>query len=175
METKLSEIATLCASYAQAREQLAGVTEKIRMLRRQAVRRHLGGLRERIADVSVAHESLREAVEANPELFATPRTRSLEGVKVGYRKLPGKVECDEARAIERIRKHCPAREAALVRVRESLNRAALKQLDAKTLSALGVSIVEVDDEVVIAAAGDDLDALVEALLGDLDPDVEQAA
>ena len=175
MDTKLSDIAALCAGYAQAREQLADTTEQIRTLQRQAVRQHLGGLRERIAEVSAVYESLREAVEANPELFAKPRTRSLEGVKVGYRKLPGKVECDEARAIERIRKRFPERETALVRVRESLNRSALKQLDAKTLSALGVSIVEVDDEIVIAAAGDDLDALVEALLGDLDSDTEQAA
>ena len=175
MDRKLSGIAALCADYAQARERLAHTTEQIRALQRQAVRRHLRGLKAAIAQVSAAQESLREAVEANPQLFVKPRTRSLEGVKVGYRKLPGKVECDEARAIERIRKHYPEREAALVRVQESLNRAVLKQLDAKMLSALGVSIVEVDDEVVIAAAGDDLDALVKTLLGDLDNDMGQAA
>ena len=175
MDRKLSGIAALCTDYAQARERLAHTTEQIRDLQRQAVRRHLRGLKAAITQVSATQESLREAVEANPQLFVKPRTRSLEGVKVGYRKLPGTIECDQARAIDRIRKHYPESEAALVRVKESLNRAALKKLDAKMLSALGVSIVEVDDEVVIAAAGDDLEALVKTLLGDLDNDMGQAA
>ena len=70
------------------------------------------------------------------------------------------------RAIARIRKLHPDREGDLVRVRESLVRSALKNLDAKILASIGVTVEQVDDAVVIAAANDDLDKLVDALLRD---------
>ncbi len=169
----MGEIAGLCREYVAARERLAETTEQIRALQRQALRARLRGLRNRVAEVSAARGELRAAVEANPGLFERPRTRALEGVKVGYRKRPGRIECDEARAIARIRKLYPEREADLVRVKESLNRAALKRLDSRTLAAVGVSLIEVEDDVVVVAAGGDLDKLVEAMLADLDGEEEQ--
>ncbi len=163
----LAEIGDLCRTYAAARERLAEVSEEIRELRRKAVRARLRGLKARVADVSATRDALRETVEAAPHLFGKPRTRSLEGVKVGYRKMPGRVECaDEARAIARIRERMLEREDELVRVRESLNLGALRRLGGRELASVGVRIVDVDDEVVIATAPDDLDKLVDALLED---------
>ena len=164
--TTLEGIAGLCKSFTDARERLADTTEAIREERRRAVRRRLRVLKARVAEVSVARDRLREAVSENPALFERPRTRALEGVKVGYRKQPGRVECDEERTIARIRKLYPDREADLVRVRESLNRSALKNLDARTLASIGATVIQVDDQIVIAAANDDLDKLVDALLSD---------
>ena len=166
--TTLEGIAELCKTYTAARERLADTTEDIRADQRRALRRRLHHLKARVAEVSVARDRLREAIAENPELFERPRTRALEGVKVGYRKQPGRIECDEERAIARIRKLQPDREADLVRVRESLVRSALKNLDAKTLASIGVTVVEVDDQIVIAAANDDLDKLVDALLSEDD-------
>ncbi len=164
----IADIAGLCRAYLAARERLAQTTEQIRALQRQALRSRLRALRSRAAEVSAARCELQAAVKANPQLFAGPRTRAFEGVKVGYRKRPGRIECDEARAIARIRKLYPDRETDLVRVRENLDRAALKRLDSKILAAIGVAVVAVDDEIVIAAAGGDLDKLVDAMLADLD-------
>ena len=170
----IAEIADLCRAYAAARERLAQTTEQIRALQRQALRARLRSLRARTAEVSSARSALYEAVEANPRLFERPRTRALEGVKVGYRKRPGRIECDESRCIARIRKLYPERESDLVRVRENLDRAALKRLDAKILAAIGVSVAAVDDEIVIAAAGADLDKLVDAMLAELDGEEAQS-
>ena len=103
-------------------------------------------------------------------MFVRPRTRALEGVKVGYRKMPGRIVCDEARAVARIRELHPEREADLVRVRESLDRAALRRLDSQTLASIGVSIAHVEDEIVIAAAGADIDRLVDAMLYEVKDD-----
>ena len=130
------------------------------------MRQRVRFLKARVAEVSAARDELREAIAANPELFERPRTRALEGIKVGYRKQPGRVECDEERSIARIRKLYPDREADLVRVRESLIRSALKNLDAKTLASIGATVIQVADQIVIAAADDDLDKLVDALLSD---------
>lgn len=166
----LIDIAGLCRAYAAARERLGETAEQIRALQRQALRVRLRGLRNRAAEVSAARDALRAAVAAHPELFVRPRTRALEGVKVGYRKMPGRIVCDEARAVARIRKLHPEREADLVRVRESLDRAALRRLDSQTLASIGVSIADVEDEIVIAAAGADIDRLVDAMLDEVKDD-----
>ena len=164
--TTMESIAGLCKSYAAARERLADTTEAIRSEQRRALRQRLRGLKARVAEVSAARDRLREAIAENPGLFEKPRTRALEGIKVGYRKQPGRIDCDEGRTIARIRKLYPDRKAALVRVRESLNHAALKNLDAKILASIGVTVIQVDDQIVIAAANGDLDKLVDALLSD---------
>jgi len=105
-------------------------------------------------------------VEAAPHLFESPRTRAIDGINIGFRKMPGRVEGDEAAAVARIRKHFPEQAAALIRTRDSINRVALKNLDGKQLAKIGLVIAEVDDEVVVAAASSDLDRLVDALLAE---------
>ena len=164
--TTMKGIAELCKAYSFARERLADTTETIRVEQRRALRFRIRFLKARVAEVSAARDELRDAIRENPELFERPRTRALEGVKVGFRKQPGRVECDEDRTISRIRKLYPDREADLVRVRESLVRSALKNLDARVLASIGVTVIQVEDQIVIAAANDDLDKLVDALLSD---------
>ena len=165
----LDEIITLARAYARARETLETITEEIEGERRQAVRRRLRVLKARVAETSAAKDALRTAIAEEPELFAKPRTRAIEGVKVGYRKMPGRIVIvDEDRSIRRVRDKLPEREAELVRVKESLDRTALGKLDARTLASLGVVVAKVDDEIVIATARSDLDKLVDALLADDD-------
>ncbi len=163
----LERIGNLCRDYADAREALEETAEAIRDEQRAAVRRRLRGLKARVAAASAARDALRQALAVAPHLFERPRTRAIEGIKVGYRKMPGRIEyADEAKVIARIRARWPAREAELVRVKESLDRGALKRLDGRELATIGASIIEVDDEIVIAAAADDLDKLVDTLLED---------
>ena len=168
-EPTLTEIGDLCRVYFRAREALDELTGFIQVERRSAVRRRMRALKARVAEASAARESLRAAVTAAPHLFQRPhpRTRGLEGVKVGWRKQPGKVEVtDQVRAIARVRERLPERADELIRVRESLDGNALKRLDVRQLAAIGARIVETDDEIVIATARDDLDKLVDALLDD---------
>lgn len=165
----MDDITVRARAYARAREALEALTEEIEGERRTAVRRRLRSLKARVAEASAAKDALRAALEAAPALFTKPRTRAIEGVKVGYRKLPGRFEiANEARVIERVRDKLPERAAELVRVRESLDRGALKHLDARELAKIGVAVVEADDEIVIATAPSDLDKLVDALLADDD-------
>ena len=96
-----------------------------------------------------------------------PRTRATDGVKYGLRKQPGRLEIhDEARCIARVRERLPVSADALIRTTERLQHVALRHLDRRTLGAIGIRLVGVDDEVVISAAATDLDKLVEALLAD---------
>ena len=165
--TDMKEITRLCRAYADARDALAEVSGDIKAMRRAAVKSRLRALQNRVVEVSAAKDALRTAIAESPGLFAKPRTRALEGIKVGYRKLPGRIECDEARAIAMARKKLPERAASLVRVKESLDKPALLKLDSKQLACIGVSVTAVDDEIVIKAANTDLDKLVDALLADV--------
>lgn len=162
----LNEITTLCKHYADARDRLAETSEEIKELRRRAIRSRLRSLKTRVAEVSTAKDALRAALETAPELFSKPRTLAIEGIKIGFRKQPGRVECTEVYTINRIRKLLPDQAPDLIRIKESLNRPALKNLDSKMLAKVGVTVAEVDDEVVIQAASSDLDKLVDALLAD---------
>ena len=163
----LGTIAELCRVYAAALDAMEDLAEQIRDERRAAVKRRLRRLKTCIAGAAAAKTELRAAITANPGLFDKPRTRAFEGIKVGWRKLPGRFEfADEARVIARVRERLADREAAIIRVKHSLDKAALKRLDGRELKAIGVSLVESDDEVVISEASSDLNALIDALLDD---------
>ena len=92
----------------------------------------------------------------------------MDGIKFGLRKQPGAVALgDEAQAIRRLRERFPNRAEALIRVRETLDRAALRKLPAAELAQIGVTIEKATDEVTIATGRDDLDRVVAALLDGL--------
>lgn len=163
----LKEIVELARAYARERDALQGVVDEIQEEQRQAVRARKRSLNAAVARTSSAKDALRAAIAESPQLFEKPRTQTAEGVKFGYRKLPGQVQvADEAKTIERIRSQLPEREEDLIKVRETLVKAAVRNLQTHEAKKIGVTIVETDDEILIATASDDLDKLVKALLPD---------
>lgn len=164
--TEMEHIAGLCKALADARETLSEVVTDIRQRQRAAVKDRLRDLKKRAANVSALKDQLYVAVESAPHLFESPKTRAIDGIKVGFRKMPGALEGDEAAALARIRRHLPALADDLINTRETLNKAALKKLDAKQLARVGLTLVDVDDAVVLQAASSDLDKLVDTLIGD---------
>lgn len=175
----IDDIITLARVYAKARDDMEEVLDDIRDRRRQAVRSRMRALRNRVAECAAAKEALRAAVEAAPELFAKPRTQTADGVKFGWRKQSGAIEiADEKKVIERIRKRLPDRVASLVKVKETVDKTALRKLKATDLAKLGLTIADPVDEVTITVPSTDIDKLVDALLEE-DPeggaDMEDAA
>lgn len=167
----MDRITVLAKEYADARKELEAVSAGIRETRRKAVRNSLPVLKRRIARVSAAKDELRAAIEASPHLFEKPRTVAIDGVKIGYRKLPGKfVVADEKKSIELARKRLPKFADALIRRTERLIAAAMKELSAGDLAKIGVRLEADSDEVVISAASDQLDKLVDALMQDAGDD-----
>lgn len=163
----MDHIVGLARSFAAAREATEALAEDIRALQRKALRGRLRALRSRIAEQAESEEALRAAIRARPDLFVSPRTVTVDGIRFGLRKQPGAVALgDESQAIGRLRKRLPDRAEALIRVRETLDRAALRKLPAAELAQIGVTIEKATDEVTVAAGRDDLDKVVAALLDD---------
>ena len=169
----LSEIGDLAKAYAAARDGLATVTDEVREVQRREVRKRLRGIKARVAEVSATREQLVAAIDENRQLFESPRTRAMHGIKFGLRKQPGRIEGDAAAAIARIDRRMADRARDLVATKRTLVKAALQKLSTRELAALGLTIAATDDAVVVQAAGDDLDALVDAMLEDV-ADVEEA-
>ena len=119
----LPTIMCLAGRFAVALERTERLADEIRGEQRTALRVRLRALQRRIAEQAAAGEALRDAIEARPDLFASPRTRVVEGIKFGLRKPRGSVTIrDEARAIKRLREKWPERAEALVNVKETLDR-----------------------------------------------------
>ncbi|MYD99744.1 MAG: hypothetical protein F4Y03_00485 [Alphaproteobacteria bacterium] len=159
------EILDLARGYAAARAVLAERIESAREEQRKIMRRRLRGLRAAVAETAAAREALAEAIEAHKGLFGRPRTRTVEGVKYGLRKQPGRIKvADEATAIARLRKRLGPQAEAHVRAREELVKDALRELDARTLAHCGIAVTDDSDAVTITVPKDDLDKVVEVML-----------
>ena len=164
----LGALEDLCGLYRDAR---ADVAERVRLLRERRIRytrRLIPGLRSRVGAQALARSEIREWLLAHREAFRRPRTRVLAGVRVGWRKRPGRLVIpDQKRTVELIRKKLTDdQQRALLTVRVAISKPALRKLAAKDMAAVGVSIVEVADEPVITMPGDGLDKSVAGLLAD---------
>ena len=161
----LQEIIELARSYASARDRLSDATDAIAEEQARALRRGLPPLRRRVAECAAAEALLREAVERAPGHFERPRTRTVDGVKFGWRKQPGRI-CmrNEAAAIALLRKKFPELADTAIRTKESLDKAALRRMTATQLAAIGVTVEADSDETVVAGAATELDKRVAAML-----------
>ena len=166
----MEEIVSLARTFAAARATTKALAEEIKALQRKALRGRLRALRSRIAEQSASEEALRAAILARTDLFVRPRTVAVDGIRFGLRKQPGTISlADEAQTIRRLRARFPDRAETLIRVKETLDRAALRKLPAGELAQLGITIAKASDEVTIVAAQGDLDRVVAALLDDHAP------
>ena len=162
----MTEIEALASEYAKRRDALRERVEAAKAEVDAIKRRHRPFLRRRIDMAANARADLLAAIEAAPGLFRKPRTRLLNGIKVGWRKRPGRIEVsDESEAIEAIRRKL-GEEAAegLIQVREKLNRRGLRDLSARDLMRIGAVAIADSDEPIAIHADSEIDKLVDALL-----------
>ena len=171
MSDALEEVEKLADSYAEARGRMADLVAAIRAEQREVLLAHIEELRRLASETSTKRDVLDDALGEHKALFSggkdSPRTRSIRGVKIGWRKKPGKlVWASAVEVVARIRQHLPRQAPALIQVTEAPVRAALKHLPVADLARIGVTLEADVDEVVIAPAKDDLDQIVAAFMDD---------
>ena len=173
----MDDIDRLAAEYARRRDLLGETVDKAQAAVDAAKRAHRAALRRRTGAAANARADLLAALEAVPKLFQRPRTRLLNGIKVGWRKRPGRIEIeDEASTIAAIRtKLGDAAAEQLIQVREKVVRGALRALPARDLLRIGAAAVEAVDEPFAQPADSEIDKLVDALLDGAEDVEEEAA
>ncbi len=161
----LSEIETLARDYAGERQKLVGLVTGLNR-RLEAVKREaLPEIKRAVGKTAGRESELRGAIDGARELFVEPRTVIFHGIKVGLEKGRGKIEVDdEAHTIRLIRKGLPEQADALIKTEEHVLKSALKWLTVAQLKAIGCTVEESGDQVVIRAADREVDKIVSALL-----------
>lgn len=163
--TDIGHIEDLCKGFAQARESLGGLLQAFESEFAALRRRHSKPIKAAAGEAALRRADLERELQAHPELFEKPRTITCHGIRVGYQKGKGKIECpNEAAVIERIEKLLPDQADVLVRVEKRIAREALKALDVSTLKRLGLVVTATGDAVLIKPVSDQVEKLVDRLL-----------
>ena len=176
--TTIAEIEAATKPLADARAALADTVGDLNAVIDKAKRQALPKIRREVAMVATRQARLKALVEAAPDLFKRPRTAVFYGIKVGYSKGKGAIKfADEQRVIELIRKKLPKKADHLLSVTTRVSKEALSKLSADELKAIGCSIEDAQDGVVIKPTDSAVDKLVDALIKDAtkDDDEREAA
>jgi hypothetical protein len=131
--------------------------------------RHRIGIDAAAEEEAAAKAELLDMVMAAPNLFQRPRSLTVDGVKAGYRKEEdGLTWEDDSQVIARIRALPELQELAplLIRIEESLNAAALAELDAKQRRQIGISLVQGVDKPFVSFTDSDVEKMVKGILAD---------
>lgn len=165
--TPLERIEQQAQTADEARAVLRAAADELKA-RVDAIRAEaLDGLRAATRNFREATANLAELVKAHPDAFVKPKSRAAHGWKFGWRKKPGKIEVkDEPSTIALIRKHLPDQAELLIARKECVVKAALDQLSGANLKRIGVVVTEDTDQPFCTPIGDDIDQMVDTLLGD---------
>lgn len=168
----LNEVDTQTKAYSAARGELAEAVGTLQDAIQSLTRKHLPVIKRRVQAAKDAEAALRATIEGNPALFVKPRTLTLHGIKVGYRKANGRIEWEDAdQVVKLIKRHFADQADVLIATKEKPAKEALEQLSAADLKKLGITVEETGDVVVIKDTASDVDKLVKALLKE-DEEVE---
>jgi hypothetical protein len=163
--TTMAEIERLTQGYAAARIELQEGVAALHEDLDKVKARYMGLIRKQVETVREHEAELKQAIEAAPDLFTKPKSRTFAGIKVGYGKQPGRLECPEdATLITAIRKLFPDQVSTLVKVTEKPVKTALSNLLGKDLKRLGISVIDATDAVIVKPQDSDIDKLVAALI-----------
>jgi len=159
----LDQLATDYARAVEARRALQGAIRRALMA---LADQHAPDLRAAVAAEADAHAALLAQVEAQPERFTRPRTRTVAGVQFGWRTgKPSIHVADEADTIARLRRLLPEEQACLlIRTKESLHKPAVLDLSAADLRRFRIEQVAAADTPFAKPVSDATDRLVALLL-----------
>ena len=161
----LSHIADLAAVYADRHAALVARVTALNDELRAAKRRHLRAIKAAVVGATEAKDRLEQAVREAKGEFEKPRTRTLHGIVVGFRKLVGKLTFgDAAQVVKLIKRHFPHLVKVLIKTEELPVKDALEKLPAADLKRIACEISESSDQLVCKPAEGDVEKIVAALL-----------
>lgn len=129
---------------------------------------HRAGLDAAAEEEAAARAELQNLVDGAPQLFARPRSITVDGVKCGYRKGEDMLDWDDEEAVIRRLRALALVDAnpVLIRTVESINVAALAELDGNELRRAGVRRIPGVDQSYISFIDSDVEKMAKAFLAD---------
>lgn len=168
METTLATVELAAKQFAADRSELAAAVQTLETQLQFLKSAAMAGIKRRVEKAAESKVALANLVDANRQLFTSPRTIVFHGIKVGLRKGAGGIDWDDdAKVVARIEKLFPKSQAELlIKTTKKPIAKALEDLDVSDLKKLGCTIEDTTDQVVIKPVDGDVEKLVTALLKD---------
>ena len=161
----LATIEKSCQAYESDAAELETSIRALELELEQVKSRHLGKIKRQAAAVATSEAALRNQIEASPGLFIKPRTLTIHGIKVGYTTSKGSVVfADEESVIKRIRQFLAGEEDTYIRTKESVDKDAVRTLDAADLKRIGCTIEGQGDTVVVTRTSGEVEKLINKLV-----------
>ncbi|SDI52462.1 hypothetical protein [Propionivibrio dicarboxylicus] len=157
----------LAAAHVATTARASLLQDEIKTAVKPIYERHRSGLDAAAEEEARARDDLQQMLDAAPQLFKKPRSIVVNGVRSGYRKEEDSLYyADEKAVIARIRALFPEQADLLVRTEETLVSDALTQLDAKSRSQVGISLITGADKSFITIGDSDVEKLAKTLISD---------
>jgi hypothetical protein len=163
--TPTERIESLTNFYAEARTMLGKRLQALEDDVAKARKLHISAIRFAAGRAKEIQDQLKAELEAHPELFVQPRSFTVAGIKVGYKKGAGAIEWDDDEKVAAaIKKHLPEQYDILVKETRKPLAKALKNVAVADLKRVGCTVEETGDQVFIKAADSEIDKLVGRIL-----------
>jgi len=168
---------TAAADYARAVEARRALQAAVRRAVLAVTDQYAPDLRAAVAAETDAHATLLALVEQSPALFERPKSRTVAGVRFGWREGRASIHVeDEAATIARIRRLLPAEQAdLLIRTKEALHKPSVLDLTAADLRRLKIEQVPAAPAPFAKPVADATDRLVDLLVDEAQGAAEEAA
>lgn len=166
----LADVERACAQYEAECNGLEEMIGELNADLEAVKQKHLGAIKRRASAIARSEAEITQMIEAAPDLFTKPKTQILHGVKVGLTTSKGKLEFDdddEEAVIKRIRAKLADRIDELIRIREQVNKDAVKRLPAIDMAKIGCRIDGAGDVVVLKRVAGDVERLVDKMIAKL--------
>lgn len=165
--TPLEEMNTLASEIASTNRALKALASEYDKALAELYETYTAPVREKAREREALLKKLEKLVLKRPEIFSSPRSRTVEGVRFGLAKGRGKVvlPIDEARLIREIKRKFPDLADTLIKVTEKPVKDALAQnLTPRDLKALGVEITDAQDEAYVKLTDTEAERIIKAAL-----------
>jgi hypothetical protein len=138
-------------------------------------RRRLPGIKSAVQQAAKSRDRLNAHIQRHPELFESPRTVVIAGMRVGLQKGKGKVIIhDRAKTVAKIRQLWPDDADRLIKITETPVISELGKLPLQLIRRVGAEVEKTGDQVIIKPVDGDVDKLVNALMAEAQ-ELEDAA
>jgi len=161
----MQEIETKAKAHATARAELTHIMTLLNLEIEAVKKRRMDKLRKVMISATETGDALLELVAESKLLFTKPKSAVLHGIKLGFKKLPGKITiADEEQTIKLIRKHLPELEDLLIATVEKPSKDGINKLEVAQLKKIGATVTSDSDVAFITDPSSEIDKIVNALL-----------
>lgn len=176
MPATVGDIERATLEFASERTKLVEIVGELTSEIENLKRRKIGAIRRAVDLTAEKRNALYNLLSESKQLFTSPRSLILHGVRVGWQKGKGKLEwLDGERVADLVEKNLPRQFDELIQVKRMPIADALARLDAATLRKFGINVIDAEDQVVIRPTNSAVDKIVNALLKGAEELTEQEA